>query len=163
MDGLKTGHTEAAGYCLIASADRKGMRLISVVLHAPSWNARLADSEALLNYGFGNFETEKVVTAGAPVLKPRVYESAAGYAAVGAATNLYVTLPRTRAASLQTNAALTRTQLVAPLAAGSVVGQLTVTDGNGQVVGREPLVTLEAVPAGGLLTRAVDGVRLWFH
>ena len=162
VDGLKTGHTEAAGYCLIASADRKAMRLISVVLHAPSWDARLSDSEALLNYGFNNFETEKVVTAGAPVLKPRVYESAAGYAAVGAARNLYITVPRSRAASLQTNAALTQTQLVAPLAAGSVVGQLTVTDGNGQVVGREPLVTLEAVPAGGLLTRAVDGVRLWF-
>ncbi len=162
VDGLKTGHTEAAGYCLIASADRKAMRLISVVLHAPSWDARLSDSEALLNYGFNNFETEKVVTAGAPVLKPRVYESAAGYAAVGAARNLYITVPRSRAASLQTNAALTQTQLVAPLAAGSVVGQLTVTDGTGQVVGREPLVTLEAVPAGGLLTRAVDGVRLWF-
>lgn len=163
VDGLKTGHTEAAGYCLIASADRKGMRLISVVLHAPSWDARLSDSEALLNYGFNNFENEQVVTAGAPVLKPRVYESAAGYAAVGASRNLYITVPRSRAASLQTNAALTQTQLVAPLAAGSVVGQLTVTDGNGQVVGREPLVTLEAIPAGGLLTRAVDGVRLWFH
>jgi D-alanyl-D-alanine carboxypeptidase (penicillin-binding protein 5/6) len=163
VDGLKTGHTEAAGYCIIASADRKGMRLIAVVLHAPSWDARLADSEALLNYGFNNFETEKLVTAGAPVLKPRVYESAAGYAPVGAARNLYVTVPRTQAASLRTNATLTKTQLVAPLAAGSVVGQLTVTDGNGQVIGREPLVTLEAVPAGGLLTRAVDGVRLWFH
>lgn len=163
VDGLKTGHTKAAGYCLIASADRKGMRLISVVLHAPSWDARLSDSEALLNYGFNNFENEKVVTADAPVLKPRVYESAAGYAAVGAPRDLYITVPRSRAASLQTNAALTQTQLVAPLPAGSVVGQLTVTDGNSQVVGREPLVTLEAVPAGGLLTRAVDGVRLWFH
>ncbi|MBW4049995.1 MAG: D-alanyl-D-alanine carboxypeptidase [Proteobacteria bacterium] len=163
VDGLKTGHTEAAGYCLIASADRKGMRVISVVLHAPSWDARLSDSEALLNYGFNNFETEKVVTAGAPVLKPRVYESAAGYAAVGASRDLYITVPRSRAASLQTSATLAKTQLVAPLAAGSVVGQLTVTDGNGQVIGREPLVTLEAVPAGGLLTRAMDGVRLWFH
>ena len=83
MDGLKTGHTDAAGYCLIASADRNGMRLISVVLHAPSWDART--SEALLNYGFTNFETENVATAGAPVLKPRVYESRRRYAAVGAA------------------------------------------------------------------------------
>ena len=163
VDGLKTGHTEAAGYCLIASADRKGTRLVSVVLHAPSWNARLSDSEALLNYGFNNFETEKVVAAGAPILKPRVYESAAGYAAVGASRNLYITVPRTRAASLETNAALTKTRLVAPLAAGSVVGQLTVTDGNGRLVASEPLVTLEAVPAGGLFTRAMDGMRLWFH
>ncbi len=163
VDGLKTGHTKAAGYCLIASADRKGMRLVSVVLHAPSWDARLSDSEALLNYGFNFFETEKVATARAPVLKPRVYESAAGYAAVGAPHTLYVTVPRGKTASLQTNAALTKTQLIAPLAAGSVVGELTVTDGTGQVVGREPLITLEAVPAGGLLTRAMDGVRLWFH
>jgi D-alanyl-D-alanine carboxypeptidase (penicillin-binding protein 5/6) len=163
VDGLKTGHTEAAGYCLIASAQRNGMRLVSVVLHAPSWNGRLAASESLLNYGFNFFVTERVVTAGAPVLKPRVYESAAGYAAVGAQHDLYVTLPRTKAASLQTSAALTRTQLVAPLAAGSIVGELTVTDGSGQVVGREPLVTLEAVPAGSLLTRAMDGMRLWFH
>jgi serine-type D-Ala-D-Ala carboxypeptidase (penicillin-binding protein 5/6) len=162
VDGLKTGHTDAAGYCLVASAQRKGMRLVSVVLHAPSWNGRLADSEALLNYGFNFFATEQVVAARAPLLKPRVYESAAGYAAVGAPESLYVTVPRGSAASLQTNAALTQTRLVAPLAAGSVVGQLTVLDGNGQVLGREPLVTLEAVPAGGLLTRAIDGMRLWF-
>jgi D-alanyl-D-alanine carboxypeptidase (penicillin-binding protein 5/6) len=162
VDGLKTGHTKAAGYCLIASADRKGMRLISVVLHAPSWDARLSDSEALLNYGFNNFETEKVATAGVPLLKPRVYESAAGYAAVGASRTLYITVPRSKAASLDTSAALSGKVLVAPLAAGSVVGQLTITDGSGQVLGREPLVTLQAVPAGGLLTRAMDGVRLWF-
>lgn len=162
VDGLKTGHTEAAGYCLIASAERHGMRLVSVVLDAPKWHSREADSEALLNYGYNFFETEKVATARAPVLKPRVYESAAGYASVGAPADLYVTVPRGKAAQIATSAALTRTQLVAPLAAGSVVGQLTVTDGNGQVLGREPLVTLQAVPAGGLLTRAMDGIRLWF-
>ncbi|MGH7058386.1 MAG: D-alanyl-D-alanine carboxypeptidase family protein, partial [Acetobacteraceae bacterium] len=162
VDGLKTGHTEAAGYCMITSAERKGMRLVSVVLHAPSWNARLSDSEALLNYGYNFFETERVAAAGTPLLKPRVYESEAGYAAVGAPRNLYVTVPRGKAASLSTNAALTQTRLVAPLAAGSVVGELTVTDGDGKVVGREPLVTLEAVPAGGLFTRAMDSIRLWF-
>ena len=162
VDGLKTGHTEDAGYCMVTSAERNGMRLVAVVLHAPSWNGRLADSEALLNYGNNFFETEKVATARAAILKPRVYESASGYAAVGAPNTLYITVPRGKAARLQTDAALTQTRLVAPLAAGSVVGQLTVTDADGQVVGREPLVTLEAVPAGGLLTRAMDGVRLWF-
>jgi len=162
VDGLKTGHTEAAGYCLIASAQRHGMRLVSVVLDAPKWHSREADSEALLNYGYNFFQTEKVVTARAPVLKPRVYESAAGYATVGAPGDLYVTVPRGKAGSIATQAALTRTQLVAPLAAGTVVGQLTVTDGSGRVLGREPLVTLQAVPAGGLLTRAMDAIRLWF-
>jgi D-alanyl-D-alanine carboxypeptidase (penicillin-binding protein 5/6) len=163
VDGLKTGHTDEAGYCLIGSAKRNGMRLISVVLDAPKWHAREADTEALLNYGFNFFQTEKVATARAAVLKPRVYESDSGYAAVGAPADLYVTLPRGQGASVTTNAALTKTRLVAPLAAGTVVGELTVTDGNGQVVGREPLVTLEAVPAGGLLTRTMDGMRLWFH
>jgi len=163
VDGLKTGHTDEAGYCLIASADRKGMRLVSVVLDAPKWHSREADSEALLNYGYDNFQTERVATAHAAILKPRVYESAAGYAAVGTPADLDVTLPRGKAASITTNAALTKTRLVAPLAAGAVVGELTITDGNGQVIGREPLVTLEAVPTGGLLTRTMDGMRLWFH
>jgi D-alanyl-D-alanine carboxypeptidase (penicillin-binding protein 5/6) len=163
VDGLKTGHTDEAGYCLIASARRDGTRLVSVVLKAPTWHSREADSEALLNYGFNFFQTEKIASARAPVLKPRVYESASGYAAVGALGDLYVTLPRGKAASVTTNAVLTKTRLIAPLAAGTVVGELTVTDGNGQVVGREPLVTLEAVPSGGLLTRAMDGMRLWFH
>ncbi|HEX5206695.1 MAG TPA: D-alanyl-D-alanine carboxypeptidase family protein [Steroidobacteraceae bacterium] len=162
VDGLKTGHTDSAGFCLIASADRNGTRLVSVVLKAPTWHSREADTEALLNYGYNFFETQKVATARAAVLKPRVYESASGYAAVGTPADLYVTLPRGKAAAITTNAALTQTKLVAPLPAGSVVGQLTVTDGTGQVVGREPLVTLEAVPAGGLLTRTMDGIRLWF-
>lgn len=163
VDGLKTGHTEDAGYCLIASAVRNDMRLVSVVLDAPKWHSREADAEALLNYGYNFFETQKVATARAAILKPRVFESASGYAAVGAPTDLYVTLPRGKAAAVTTNAALTKTRLIAPLAAGSVVGELTVTDVNGQVVGREPLVTLEAVPAGGFLTRTLDGMRLWFH
>lgn len=163
VDGLKTGHTDEAGYCLIASAKRNGTRLVSVVLDAPKWHSREADSEALLNYGFNFFQTQKVATAHAAVLKPRVYESASGYAAVGTLSDLYVTLPRGQAASITMNSVLTKTRLIAPLAAGSVVGELTVSDGNGRVVGREPLVTLEAVPAGGLLTRTMDGIRLWFH
>jgi D-alanyl-D-alanine carboxypeptidase (penicillin-binding protein 5/6) len=163
VDGLKTGHTDEAGYCLIASAKRNGTRLVSVVLKAPKWASREADTEALLNYGFNFFQTEKFATARAAILKPRVYESADGYAAIGPESDLYVTLPRGRAASITTNAGLTNSRLVAPLAAGTVVGELTVTDGSGQVVGREPLVTLEAVPAGGLVTRTMDGIRLWFH
>jgi serine-type D-Ala-D-Ala carboxypeptidase (penicillin-binding protein 5/6) len=162
VDGLKTGHTDEAGYCLIASARRNGTRLVSVVLKAPKWASRESDTEALLNYGFNFFQTEKIASAHAAILKPRVYESAAGYAAVGAEGDLYVTLPRGRSASITTNAGLTSQRLIAPLAAGTVVGELTVSDGNGQVVGQEPLVTLEAVPAGGLLTRTMDGIRLWF-
>jgi serine-type D-Ala-D-Ala carboxypeptidase (penicillin-binding protein 5/6) len=162
VDGLKTGHTDEAGYCLIASAKRNGTRLVSVVLKAPKWASRESDTEALLNYGFNFFQTERIATAHTAILKPRVYESADGYAAVGAEGDLYVTLPRGRTASITTNAGLTNPRLIAPLAAGTVVGELTVTDGNGQVVGREPLVTLQAVPAGGLITRMTDRIRLWF-
>jgi D-alanyl-D-alanine carboxypeptidase (penicillin-binding protein 5/6) len=163
VDGLKTGHTDEAGFCLIASAKRNGTRLVAVVLKAPKWHSREADTEALLNYGFNFFQTERLATARAPILKPRVYESAAGYALIGAPSDLYVTLPRGGAASISTNAGLTEPRLIAPLAAGAVVGELTVTDGNGRVVGREPLVTLQAVPAGGFLTRTMDSIRLWFH
>jgi D-alanyl-D-alanine carboxypeptidase (penicillin-binding protein 5/6) len=163
VDGLKTGHTDEAGFCLIGSAKRNGTRLVSVVLKAPTWHSREADTEALLNYGFNFFQTQKIATARMAILKPRVYDSAAGYAAVGAASDLYVTLPRGRTASITTNAGLTNPRLTAPLTAGAVVGELTVSDGNGQVVGREPLVTLEAVPAGGLWTRTMDDISLWFH
>ena len=162
VDGLKTGHTEAAGYCLIASAQRHGMRLVSVVLDAPSWNSRLKDSEALLNYGYSFFETMQVASARVPLEKPRVYESAAGYAPVGVPGDVDVTVIRGRDASLTTRVQWSRWPLVAPLAAGTIVGTLTVTDGAGTVVDRSPLVTLAAVPEGGLLTRAVDHVRLWF-
>ena len=107
VDGLKTGHTDEAGYCLIASARRNDTRLISVVLKAPKWASRESDTEALLNYGFNFFQTERIATARAAILKPRVYESAAGYAAIGAPSDLYVTLPRGRGASISTNAGLT--------------------------------------------------------
>ena len=162
VDGLKTGHTEAAGYCMIASADRQGMRLVSVVLHAPSWNSRVKDSEALLNYGFSFFETEKVAAARAPLARPRVYESAAGSVPVGAAADVYLTEPRGRDAALRTTIQWTHWPLVAPLAAGSEVGTLTVTNGAGQAVDHIPLVTLAPVPEGGLLTRLSDHIRLWF-
>jgi D-alanyl-D-alanine carboxypeptidase (penicillin-binding protein 5/6) len=162
VDGLKTGHTEAAGYCLIASALRHGMRLISVVLGAPSWDDRLADSEALLNYGYNFFQTEQVAVARRPVLRPRVYESSIEYAPIGAASDLYVTVPRGGAGSLKTAARVTHSPLVAPLAAGQVVGELTVTDG-AQVIDRTPLVTLGPVPEGGFLTRSTDGLKLWLE
>ncbi len=162
VDGLKTGYTKAAGYCLIASAQRHGMRLISVVLGAKSWNARLRDSEALLNYGYSFFRTEQVATARTLIAKPRVYDSAAGYAQVGAAATVYVTEPTGRDAQFKTTIQWSRWPLEAPLAAGAVVGTETVTDGAGQVVRRIPLVTLAPVPEGGLLTRLSDDVRLWF-
>jgi D-alanyl-D-alanine carboxypeptidase (penicillin-binding protein 5/6) len=92
-----------------------------------------------------------------------VYKSSVEFASIGVPNDIVITVGRGQAASLTTAAKLTKEPLIAPLAAGQTVGELTVTDSNGQVVARSPLVPLTAVPEGGMWTRAVDDVRLWFH
>jgi D-alanyl-D-alanine carboxypeptidase (penicillin-binding protein 5/6) len=161
VDGIKTGHTESAGYCLASSADRKGMRLISVVFGSASMKAREDASAALLNYGYTFFETVKVRGRGETVLKPRVYKSAEEFAAVGTAADVVVTLGRGGGAGLKTSAHVNE-PLVAPLAANKAVGELVVNDG-AEVVARVPLYPLKAVAEGSLWTRLVDTVVLWFH
>lgn len=163
VDGLKTGHTEAAGFCLVSSANRDGMRLISVVMGAPSERAREEASAALLSYGYTFFESFRVKTAGATVLKPRVYKAAEEFAAVGVPADVYALVPRGQGTSLTTTARLDHEPLIAPLAPGERLGELTVTDGAGEVVTRAPLVSLAAVPQGGLWTRMVDTITLWFR
>ena len=163
VDGLKTGHTDAAGFCLVSSADRSGMRLISVVMGAPSERVREEASAALLNYGYSFYESIRIKTAGATVLKPRVYKSAAEFAAVGVPAEVYALVPRGQSAAVNTTARLDREPLVAPLAAGERLGELTVSDGAGEVLVRTPLVSLAAVPQGGLWTRLVDSIALWFR
>jgi serine-type D-Ala-D-Ala carboxypeptidase (penicillin-binding protein 5/6) len=163
VDGLKTGHTDAAGYCLVSSANRDGMRLVSVVMGSPNERGREEASAALLNYGYSFYETIRVKTAGATVLKPRVFKSAGEFAAVGVAADVYALVPRGQSAALHTEARLAREPLIAPFAAGEKVGELTVSSASGQVVARAPLVMLAAVPQGGLWTRAVDTVTLWFR
>jgi serine-type D-Ala-D-Ala carboxypeptidase (penicillin-binding protein 5/6) len=163
VDGLKTGHTDAAGYCLVASANRDGMRLISVVMGAPSERVREEASAALLNYGYTFFETLRLKTARTTVLKPRVYKSAGEFAAVGVPDDVYVVTPRGQSAGLTTTAHLAHEPLIAPLAPGERVGELTVSDASGEVLARAPLVALAPVPAGSLWTRMVDTITLWFR
>jgi D-alanyl-D-alanine carboxypeptidase (penicillin-binding protein 5/6) len=163
VDGLKTGHTDAAGFCLVSSANRAGMRLVSVVMGAPSERAREEASAALLNYGYTFFESIRVKTAGTTVLKPRVYKSASEFAAVGVSADVYALVPRGQAGAVETAARLDHEPLIAPLAAGEKLGSLTVTDGAGTVLASAPLVALAAVPQGGLWTRMVDGVALWLR
>jgi D-alanyl-D-alanine carboxypeptidase (penicillin-binding protein 5/6) len=163
VDGLKTGHTDSAGYCLVTSAKRDNMRLISVVMGSPSVKAREDASAALLNYGYTFYETARIKQAREPVLKPRVYKGASDFATIVVPNDVVITVGRGQAASLTTTAKLNKEPLIAPLAAGQVVGELTVTDSNGQVVAHAPLVPLTAVPAAGLFGRASDAVRLWFH
>jgi serine-type D-Ala-D-Ala carboxypeptidase (penicillin-binding protein 5/6) len=163
VDGLKTGHTDSAGFCLVTSAKRDGMRLISVVMGSPSVKAREDASAALLNYGYTFYETTKLKSARDAVLKPHVFKGESDYVTVGVPNDIVVTIGRGQAASLTTTAKLTQEPLIAPLAAGQTLGQLTVTDSTGQVVAQAPLVALAADPAGGLWTRASDSIRLWFH
>jgi D-alanyl-D-alanine carboxypeptidase (penicillin-binding protein 5/6) len=163
VDGLKTGHTDTAGYCLASSASRNGMRLVSVVMGAPNVKAREEASAALLGYGYTFYETIRLKSAHETVLKPHIYKAASEFAAIGVPYDVYATVARGQAANLKTRALLSREPLIAPLTAGQNVGELTVADGSGAVIGRVPLVSLSAVPQGGLWTRAWDSVSLMFH
>jgi serine-type D-Ala-D-Ala carboxypeptidase (penicillin-binding protein 5/6) len=163
VDGLKTGHTDEAGYCLVTSANRNGMRLVSVVMGARSVRGREDASAALLNYGYSFYETIRLEAARAVVLKPRVYKSAGEFAPVGVPYDVYATVARGQSPALKTEARLSHEPLVAPLLADRPVGEFTVSDANGAVIARAPLVPLAAVPSGGLWTRSVDTIRLWFR
>jgi D-alanyl-D-alanine carboxypeptidase (penicillin-binding protein 5/6) len=162
VDGIKTGHTESAGYCLVTSAKRDQMRLISVVMGTKSIRAREDASAALLNYGYTFFETTRVKSKGETILKPRVFKSQDELAAVGITQDIWVTVGRGEAAKLKTTARITE-PLVAPLTVSTVVGELVVTAPDGDMLTKVPLTPLAAVPEGGLWTRMVDGAMLWFE
>ena len=161
VDGIKTGHTESAKYCLVSSAKRNGMRLISVVLGSPSISAREDASAALLNYGFTFFETIRLQDAGKAVLTPKVFKGSARSVAVGSPRSISITISRGQSASLQKEAKVD-TPLVAPLALHAKVGEYIVRNGD-EVVARVPLVTLAKVDAGGWWRRLVDTIKLWFE
>ncbi len=161
VDGIKTGHTKSAKYCLVASAKRKGMRLISVVLGSPTQQGREDASAALLNYGYTFYQTLQLQQAGAVLLKPDVYKGDASSVAVGSRTPISVTVARGSADQI-TKEATVNGPLVAPIASGQVVGQYTVKLGD-EVVARVPLVALGKVGEGGIWRSAVDTVKLWFE
>ena len=161
VDGIKTGHTNSAGFCLAASAKRDGMRLISVVMGTPSIKAREAANAALLGYGYAFYETKKLKSRGEAILKPRVYKSSEDLAPVGILQDIWVTVPRGEAANLKSTAHV-QEPLIAPLAANKAVGDLTITSATGEAVAKVPLYPLKAVPEGGWWTRMVDTIALWF-
>ncbi len=160
VDGLKTGHTETAGYCLISSALRSGLRLVAVVLGTRSVSARESASAALLNYGYDFYESVTVKKGGEMVLKPRVYKGAEQFIAVATSAAVQVTVPRGQGTTVTTRASV-RGPLLAPLAAGTAVGELQV-DVAGKTVARVPLYPVAAVAAGGLWRRMIDTISLWF-
>jgi D-alanyl-D-alanine carboxypeptidase (penicillin-binding protein 5/6) len=163
VDGMKTGHTDSAGFCLVTSAKRDGMRLISVVMGSSSIKGREDASAALLNYGYTFYETAKVKSAGEVLLKPRVYKSTEEYVTLAVPHDIVLTVGRGQIVNLKSTAHVFKEPLIAPLAANQPIGELTITDLSGDVVSRVPLMPGKAVPEAGLWTRATDSVRLWFN
>ncbi|MDX1380242.1 MAG: D-alanyl-D-alanine carboxypeptidase family protein [Xanthomonadales bacterium] len=159
VDGLKTGHTESAGYCLAASAKRDGQRLVSVVMGASSENARAADTQTLMNYGFRFFATVKIYEAGQELARARVWKGLDEEIAVGLAEPLLVTIPRGRYEDLEATMDI-RPSLTAPLAQGDVVGQVHIALDDDMVTERD-LVALGALEEAGFLGRSWDGFKLW--
>ena len=161
VDGLKTGHTESAGYCLAASAKRDNMRLVSVVLGTDSDNARSSATQALLNYGFRFFETHELFTQKQVIESPRIWGGAKQTLAVGTGDALSATIPRGQSNSL-TVTTLYNNQLQAPIEAGTAIGEVQVTLQD-KLVSRVPLLALETVPEGTLFQRLKDKVLLMFE
>jgi D-alanyl-D-alanine carboxypeptidase (penicillin-binding protein 5/6) len=161
VDGLKTGHTEAAGYCLVASAERDGMRIISVVLGTASEKARIDGSQAMLNYGFRFFETRLLYKAGEEIARTRVWKSANEYSPVGVMEDLYITVPRGSYDSLESVHNMPAI-IEAPVASGQPLGEIKVSL-NDEVLMQEQLRALDDNPAGSLWQRTVDTVMLWME
>ena len=166
VDGMKTGYTESAGYCLVASATRDmpngKRRLLSVVLGTSSREARAAESQKLLNWGWLAWDTVKLFDTKQAMATVPVWKGKEASAKLGAAAAVFVTVPKGEGDKLKTS--IERIDpLVAPLAQGQRVGQLKVTTGAGTAVVSVPLTVLEPVPLAGIFGRAWDAIRLWIR
>jgi D-alanyl-D-alanine carboxypeptidase (penicillin-binding protein 5/6) len=159
VDGVKTGYTEAAGYCLIASAKRGPRRLVSVVLGTNSDSMRAQESQKLLNYGFQFYETVRLYEKGQEVGRLRIWNGAANELKAGVPGDLTLVLPRGDAQKLK-GEFVSEQPLVAPVSAGQRVGTIKVSL-DGKPFGEYPVVALESVPVAGIFGRAWDAVRLW--
>ncbi len=159
VDGIKTGHTRAAGYCIVASATRDRMRLIATIVGAASEQARTEASHALLDFGFRHFETRLLYQASVPATEVRVWMGATDTLPVGVGRDLYLTLPRGAHAKLEAN--VTVKDAHAPVRAGQPLGTLSLSLDK-KTFANYPLVALREVENGNILQRAIDTVRLWF-
>lgn len=160
VDGMKTGHTESAGYCLIASAHRGNRRLLSVVLGTDSDALRAAESQRLLNYGFQFFDSVKLYAQDQPVTTLKVWKGSESTIKAGFIRNLYLSIPRGRTKDLKTTLT-TRQPLLAPLSRGQAVGTLNVSLDN-KIIGQYPIVALENVSVAGFIGRTWDSIMLKF-
>ena len=160
VDGLKTGHTEEAGYCVTTSSKRGPMRLISVIFGAPSMNERANQTRSLLAWGYSNFETVSVQPANQVLAKAKVYFGKDNDVQIGLAENFNVTMPKGQANNIKTQVTV-QPNLNAPLKQGQVVGKLTATL-DGKVIAEKPLVALKAVEEAGFFSRMIDHIKMFF-
>jgi serine-type D-Ala-D-Ala carboxypeptidase (penicillin-binding protein 5/6) len=160
VDGGKTGHTEAAGYCLVASAQREGMRLISVVMGTKSSDSRARESLTLLNYGFRFYDTRNLFSAGKALARARVWQGQGKELELGLAEDLPITVQRGRWQELSSTIEV-QDPITAPISPGQNLGSVTVTLGDEPLVTR-PLVALTEIPEGHWWQRLVDWVLLFF-
>jgi D-alanyl-D-alanine carboxypeptidase (penicillin-binding protein 5/6) len=161
VDGVKTGHTESAGYCLVTSAKKDGMRLITVVLGTDSDNARMDASQALLSYGFRFFETHKLYESGTELASTRVWKGNVESVSLGLDEPLYVTIPRGQYDALTATMSINK-QIMAPVPAGTALGTVQVKLGD-TIVAEQELVSLESVAEGSLWQRISDEALLYFE
>jgi len=160
VDGIKTGHTEEAGYCLVASAVRDDMRLISVVMGTRSQSARADESQKLLSYGFRYYETAQVLAAGESLAEQRVWSGKQDQIQLGLNKNLQLTLPRGSADDVTLSTEVDDV-LKAPIKQFQAIGKLRVTL-DGETLAEEPLLALSAVERAGFFSRLWDGIKLFF-
>ena len=161
VDGMKTGHTDAAGYCLVSSAERNNMRVISVVLGTSSAKARIDGSQALINYGFRFFETRLVYKAGVEITNARIWKSANEFTGLGLIEDLYVTIPRGAYDALDSVLNVPAI-LLAPVAEGQPLAELKISL-NGADLVTTPLRALEDNPDGSFWQRTRDNISLLFE
>ena len=161
VDGIKTGSTDEAGFCLAASAVRNGMRLIAVDMGGPDMNAATSGDEALLNWGFNFYRTHTLYAADTPLAKPRLWKGEADSLDLGIAHDAVVTIPRGQYDKLKATLEFPE-RLIAPYKQGQQVGTLKVSF-DGKPLVTEPLVVLKDAPQGGFFKRLWDAILLWFH
>ncbi|PWK85883.1 D-alanyl-D-alanine carboxypeptidase family protein [Fulvimonas soli] len=161
VDGIKTGHTAAAGYCLAASAKQGDARMIAIVMGSSSEKARADAAMALLNYGFRFYETHKLYEAGKPLATPRLWKGEENALPIGVTDPVLVTVKRGDYEKLKATMDIPAT-LVAPFTKGQQIGTLRITL-DGQPVQSVPLVALADAPQGGFFKRLWDSILLWFH
>jgi len=161
VDGLKTGHTEAAGYCLVSSAKRGPRRLLSVVLGAASDRTRIQESLKLLNYGFQFYDAVQLYASNEAVATLKVWKGQQSTVKVGFTNDLVLTVPKGFGPRIRSELVAPQT-LTAPIASGQVLGTLKLSLDD-KPLGEYPVLALEAVPAAGIVGRMIDTIRLWFN